>query len=198
MTDFKELAEILENAEEPDERLEAVNSLGILDVPGAARVLVQALRREKDPVVKEAMTNALLMLPAEEVIEEVAVLLSSEEASLRSIAFDVLICKSDEYSARVFETLLQDSDRDTRVMTVHVLGRSKNPLALELLRKTVRLDSDVNVVGAALEYLGEAGDLSDARLVEQCRVRFNHPYIDYIIERVLTRLRGYPEMLAKT
>ncbi|KYH30589.1 HEAT repeat domain-containing protein [Neomoorella mulderi] len=146
-------------------------------------------------MVREAIVGSLLSCDTEEVVQEVAPLLKSEDASQRSMAFDVLAYKADEKALGIFEALLHDADRDVRVMTVHALGRSSCPGVLCLLRKVAVEDQDINVVGAAVEYIGEIGNLGDVELVQQCKQRFDHPYLDFVVERALTRLGESPVKL---
>lgn len=190
MDELTALAERLEKAEDAGGRIDAAYRIAAMGVPGAARVLVQAFACETDPVVREAVLTSLCLCGAEEVVREVAPLLKSEDAALRSMAFEVLAYKGDEKSMEVFEALLREADRDVRVMAVHALGRGTCPGALNLLRKAAAVDQDVNVVGAAIEYLGEMGEPGDAELVEKSRERFGHPYIDFVAERALARLGG--------
>ncbi|MDN5347535.1 MAG: hypothetical protein PWP65_1099 [Clostridia bacterium] len=196
MDELTALTEVLERTEDAGERVDVVCKIAALRAPGSAKVLVQAFARETDLMVRETIVASLLICDTEEVVEEVAPLLKSEDASLRSMAFEVLAYKGDEKCMSIFEALLQEADRDVRVMAVHALGRGTCPGALSLLRKAAAVDQDINVVGAAIEYISEIGEPGDAELVEKCRERFSHPYLDFIVQRALARLRGEFDKIA--
>lgn len=190
------IIEALERAGDVAERVDVVCKIGALGARGTAKALVQAFAREENHVVREAIVGSLLLCDTEEVVKEVAPLLKSEDPVQRSMALEVLMYKVDERALDIFEALLQDTDRDVRVMMVHALGRSRCPESLRLLRKVAAEDQDINVVGAAVEYIGEIGNPDDAELVQKCRERFSHPYLDFVVQRALARLRGELDKIA--
>ncbi|PRR71648.1 HEAT repeat domain-containing protein [Neomoorella humiferrea] len=196
MEELTTFIEEFEKARDVADRINLVCKIGSSGVPGTAKVLVETFAREGDVVVREAIVGSLLSCDTEEVMQEVVPLLKSEDASQRSMAFDVLTYKADEKALGIFEGLLHDADRDVRVMTVHALGRSRCPGVLSLLRKVAAEDEDINVVGAAVEYIGEIGERGDVELVQQCKERFDHPYLDFIVARALIRLGGEPGKIA--
>lgn len=181
--------ELLKGGASAEERIEAAFRLGEEGSPRAIRALVQAYSEEEDPGVREAIVMVLLGADDAEVAREAAPLLKATDAGLRSMAFELLAAKASTKSAEVFAGLLQDPDRDVRAMTVHALGRSRWPGALDMLRRIAAEDPDVNVVGTAIEYIGEAGEAADVALVEQCVGRLKHPFLDFVAERACARLR---------
>jgi HEAT repeat protein len=185
----EELLELLKSGANPEDRIEAALRLGESRAPQAIGALVRAYLGEPDPGVREAIVTILLGADDTEVAREVAPLLKATDAGLRSMAFELLAAKASAKSAEVFAGLLQDPDRDVRAMTVHALGRSRWPGALDMLRRIAAEDPDVNVVGTAIEYIGEAGEAADAALVEQCVERLKHPFLDFVAERACARLR---------
>ncbi|SMB97845.1 HEAT repeat-containing protein [Thermanaeromonas toyohensis ToBE] len=192
MNQLEAIVQELKEAKDPASRLDVVCRIGTSGIPGAAKVLVQAYTKEKDPMVREAIICSLLIGDSQEVVREMACLLKSQQADERSLAVEVLTQKLDDKVSNVIEVLLKDPDRDVRVMTVHILGRSRCPESLSLLRKVIAEDEDINVVGAAMEYIGEMGSTEDVQLIEGCARRFTHPYIHFIVQRATTRLCGEP------
>lgn len=184
------LVQVLETSRDGGEKVDAACRLASLGTAEAAAALARALQREEDPLVREAVIGALLVCDTRAVIAEMATLLRSEDASSRSAAFEVLTYKCDDEVIEIFEQLLQDGDRDVRVMTVHALGRSRYGRSAELFRRVIREDSDVNVVAAAVEYLGEMGEPGDAALIQKALERFQHPYFQWTARRALERLTG--------
>ncbi|HBT47476.1 MAG TPA: hypothetical protein DEA73_06315 [Peptococcaceae bacterium] len=184
------LAQMLETSGDGGEKVDAACRLASFGTAEAAAALARALQREKDPLVREAVIGALLVCDTRAVIAEMATLLRSEDATNRSAAFEVLTYRCDDEVIEIFEQLLQDGDRDVRVMTVHALGRSRCGRSAELFRRVIREDGDVNVVAAAVEYLGEMGEPSDAALIQKALERFRHPYFEWIARRALGRLMG--------
>jgi hypothetical protein len=73
---------------------------------------------------------------------------------------------------------------------IHALGRSRCSRSAELFRGVIREDSDINVVAAAVEYLGEMGGPPDAVLIQEALEKFQHPYLEWTARRALERLAG--------
>lgn len=186
--EWNALTQTLELSPGMEERLDAACRLGGSGMPGTAAVLVRALQREEDPVVREAIIGSLLLCDTEELVSELVHFFKSNNPTHRSVALEILTYKVEDRVIQLFEELLLDSDRDLRVLTVHALGRSKYAGSIDLLRKVVLQDGDINVVGTALEYLGEVGLPEDAALVEDCIKRFRHPYVEFVARRALERL----------
>ncbi|QGP90880.1 HEAT repeat protein [Neomoorella glycerini] len=191
--EYFSLVEALESSPDRAERLNAACRLGSWGAGGTAAILVKALQREQEAVVREAIMGSLLLCDAGEVVQEVAPLLKSDDPTSRSLALEILTCKVEDRAAGVLEQLLQDGDRDVRVLAVHVLGRSRYSGSLDLLRQVVQREEDINVACAALEYIGELGRPGDRPLVESCRQRFRHPYMEFIATKTLQQLQASME-----
>jgi|GEM_PF-2197551 len=193
MGELAELMEAFARACSATERVDVVAKIGTLGTREAVKALVQILAGEQDEMVREAVICSLLICNSEDVAGEVISLLRSEDPLQRSIASEVLTYKIDSRNIELFRELFKDSDRDVRVAAVHILGRSAYPGSLSLLREVAALDPDINVVGAAIEYIGELGSAEDAELLQDCGKRFNHPYLDFVIKRALSCLGVEPD-----
>ncbi|MGB9661738.1 MAG: HEAT repeat domain-containing protein [Moorellaceae bacterium] len=188
--EIKHLSQLLETSTDGEMKIEAISKLAALGNAEAVSILARTLQEEADPLVREAVIGALLVCDTRAVVTEMARLLRSEDPASRSAAFEVLTYKGEEEVMDVFIQLLHDTDRDVRVMAVHALGRSKCIKSAELLRRVIKEDNDVNVVAAAVEYLGEVGEPSDAALILQALPRFRHPYFEWTARRAWERLKG--------
>jgi len=84
---------------------------------------------------------------------------------------------------------LQDSDKDVRLFAVNVLGELKAKWAVELLCRVVEEDDNINVVPAAVEYLGEMSlRRKDGETVQKAAQRFSDPYLEYAVEIALRKM----------
>lgn len=183
------LIQILEASSNREEKVAAACQLGSVGNKEAIQALSRALRKEADPLVREAIIGALLVCDTEAVVEEMAELLKSEDASCRSAAFEILSYKCCDDVIETWEKLLQKEDRDVRITAVHALGRSICSKSAELFRQVILQDEDVNVVAAAIEYLAEIGEPRDAELIRTVMEKFQNPFLEVTARRALKRLK---------
>lgn len=168
--------------------MDAAWRLGAFGSREAVRCLARALQGEQSSLVREAIIGALLGCEPKAVAEEIAALLKSGEASAVSAAMEVLSACCTEESLGVLEGLLRDGDRDVRVSVVHALGKSACTASVDLFRRVIREDTDVNVVAAAVEYLGEVGVPEDAELLRAAEERFKNPFLAFTVRHALEML----------
>jgi HEAT repeat protein len=106
--------------------------------------------------VKEAAANALSKINGQKVIQELILLLHSEEADLRNIAIEIL----QEIGEEVVEPLsllLGDENHDIRKFACDILGNIGSPRAVPYLISALN-DPHINVACAACEALGNIKD----------------------------------------
>ncbi len=187
---MEELGHVLASSPDEGEKMDAAWRLGALGTGEAVRCLAGALKREQSPLVREAITGALLGCEPRAVAEEMAALLKSGEASAVSAAMEVLSACCSEDSLEVLERLLRDENRDVRVSVVHTLGKSNCASGADLFRRVISEDEDVNVVAAAVEYLGEVGEERDAELLRAAAERFKDPFLSFTVRRALEMLEN--------
>lgn len=187
MRDLRELLGLLES-QDAAERLRAAEELGDYPSFEAVSGLVSRLASDECRVVQEACLVSLCRIGTAEVGEEAARLLRSSDAYVRNAAAEILQELGDK-AEHVVRALLCDPDPDVRLLAVRVVGEGYFSGALPLLREVVLTDPDVNVVGSAVEYLGELGGSSqDREAIRQARSRFSNPYLDFAVETALSKM----------
>jgi len=152
------------------------------------KCLVERLTEEKSRLVQEAIVSSLISIGTEVVVERCAELLRSEDAYIRNSALEILQVL-DHKSLTVGRRLLHDPDPEVRIFAVNVLGELRSKEAVELLRRVVDEDKDVNVVAQAVEYLGEVGSRQeDWEAVRKATERFSDPFLSYAVETALKKM----------
>jgi len=96
-----------------DERWTAARTAAAL--PGSVAALGEALAREKSPRVREALLTSLARIATPESVRTVLPLLRSDDALVRTGAYDALLAMKDVAWPHV-AALLQDDDADVRVL----------------------------------------------------------------------------------
>lgn len=105
------LTQALEQSPDVEERLDAACRLGGWGLPGTAAILVKALQREKDPVIREAIAGSLLLCDVEELVTELVPFLTSDEPMLRRLALEILAYKVEDRYPEVLEELLPTANK---------------------------------------------------------------------------------------
>jgi len=187
---LEELSRLIEllNSEDDMERLRAAEELGDHTSSEAVLSLVSCLQKDESRVVQEACVASLCRIGTEEVAEEVAKLLRSSDPYVRNAASEILQLLGDR-AERVVELLLRDPDPDVRALAVRVVGEGQFSSASALLRSVVLDDPDANVVGSAVEYLGEIGGSPEDRdALNAVRARFSDPFLEFAVETALRKM----------
>jgi len=139
---------------DPALRREAAEALGAERILEAVPALTEALR-DWDRGVRDAAAEALIQIGREEVAEAVTPLLGDEDIGTRNLAMDVLV-NLGEAALGPMHRALKDPDPDVRKFAADILGRLRDPRAVEELIRALE-DPDPNVVCAAVEALGHLG-----------------------------------------
>jgi len=170
------------------ERLAALRHLEQQGDETAINALVDLLMHEHNRLVQEAAVAALIRINTPQVAEAMVQLLESTDAWVRNAAVEILQGLG-ETAFDVVRDLLQSSDPDLRLFAVSVLGEAKYRKAISLLQEVVNNDSNVNVVAAAVEYLGEMGGrITDVRCLENVGRRFKDPFLHYAVAEALKKI----------
>ncbi|HHW45056.1 MAG TPA: HEAT repeat domain-containing protein [Desulfotomaculum sp.] len=184
----KKLMDTLSFHPEERERCYAAFDLSGFPQDDVVEYLVKILGEEKSRPVQEAIVTTLITIGTEAVVKGCAELLRSEDAYVRNAAVEIMRLLQ-RTSLGVARKLLRDADQDVRLFAVDVLGELKVKEAVELLRRVVEEDEDINVVAAAVEYLGEMGLRSeDRKAVRKVRERFSDPFLEYAVEEALRKM----------
>jgi len=174
----------------PEERERCYAALDLSGFPqdDVVECLIKRLAEEKSRPVQEAIVSALLAIGTEAVVKRCAELLRSEDAYIRNSAIEILQLLQHT-SLGVVRKLLRDPDPDVRLFAVNVLGELKVKETVELLRRVVEEDENINVVAAAVEYLGEMGLRNeDRKTVQKVAERFSDPFLEYAVEVALRKM----------
>lgn len=179
---------VLTSHPEEKERYCAALDLSDFTQDKVVSCLVERLKEEKSRLVCEAIASSLIRIGTEAVVEHCAELLRSDDPYVRNLALEILQVL-DQRSLAVGRRLLDDPDPEIRIFAVNVLGELRAREAGELLRRVVAEDEDINVVAAAVEYLGELGvGHEDREAVRRAAERFPDPFLTYAVETALKKM----------
>jgi HEAT repeat protein len=171
-----------------EERRHAARRLSIH--PEAAAPLVSRLAEETEPDVREAIATSLSVIGGAQTVEGLIPHLTSDDAALRNTAIEILQHLPADVAERI-DSLLASPEPDLRIFAVNIMEALSHPRIEEWLAGILRGDSDVNVVGAALNLLSEVATESILPVVEEARARFaSEPYIAFVCQAVGKRVRG--------
>ncbi|MGB9887526.1 MAG: HEAT repeat domain-containing protein [Moorellales bacterium] len=191
MADLDDLRQALFDPEER-ERLLAALELRDFPAPEIVELLAQRLAEEPSRVVQEAIVSTLTSVGSREVVRACAGLLDHPDAYVRNAALEILQAL-DHLSLPVARELIGQPDRDLRLFGVRLLGEMKRREAVDLLRRVVESDGDVNVVAEAIEYLGEMGQRrEDREAIMRAAERLAHPYVRFAAEMALMKMGADP------
>lgn len=156
--------------------------------PGAAVSLCQRLELESDNATREAIAGALIQIGGSAVLSGLLPLLRSDDAALRNCAIAIL----KELPADVaphMEALLDDPDPDVRIFVVNVLEALRHPKVEDWLIAVISVDPHVNVVGTALDLLGEVGTEAALPALDAVLNRFPHePFVAFAVAAAVNRI----------
>ena len=162
----------------------------LMDEPKARQPLLDRLGEEQEPIVVEAIFNALSSHCDDELVRELMHKLKSEDAQVRNGAIEVLQNQPGLFANHVNE-LLCDEDPDVRIFAVDVIGAISHADAAQWLHAVVLKDKHINVVGTAVDKLAEVGDSTTLPVLTQVEQRFPHEaYIQFAITCVRHAIQG--------
>lgn len=170
----------------PDDRWSAARRLG--GRPGSAPVLLEALAKEQDPRVREAILTALAKDGGPDAIGGLVGLIRSPDAASRTAALDALATVPAAIESNI-EALLSDPDRDVRILSCDLVRRLPTAKATDVLVALLEREQEVNVCGAAVEVLSEVGDARARPALEACAARFSKDaFLTYAIDVAIRRI----------
>jgi hypothetical protein len=171
-----------------DERWAAARSAH--ELPGSAMALAEALLREPNSRVREAMFNSLVRIATPESVELLVLFVRSDEAHLRTGALDSLRALKGAvwpYLPR----LLADGDADVRLLACELVRKVPDDEASRLLCKLLESEAEPNVCASALEVLAEVGGADALPVLARCEERFRAtPFLAFSIKIAADRIRS--------
>lgn len=158
--------------------------------PDTALALVARLEQEDDKGVRDALFGSLVKIGGVQTAGLVAGLLRSEDASLRGGAVEALKQMRDD-AVPVLDTLLGDSDSDTRLLAVEVTRQWPGPTAIPRLLRVMENDPHVNVCGAAVDVVTELGTQDLLLALAALRVRFaSDEFLVFAVDVACSRIHA--------
>jgi HEAT repeat protein len=155
---------------------------------GAAAPLCAHLAQESDSSVCEAVFTALARIGGTAVVDSLLPLLRSEDTALRNGALEVL-AGMPEVVAPHLQALLHDADADVRTLSICLLSALPQAKVSRWLADVLQHETEVNVVGAALEAAAELAGPEAADAVRCARARFaGDAFIAFAADLVLKRI----------
>jgi HEAT repeat protein len=172
-----------------DQRWMAARALG--DRPDDADALGDALARETDGRVREAILNSLVRIGGARGVGAVLPWLRSDDAGLRTGALDALKAMAGAATAAApqLADLLHDPDPDVRLLACEVVRELPTAQASALLCALLEDEPEVNVCGAAVEALADVAGPEARPVLARCAARFAHePFLLFAIGAASSRI----------
>lgn len=171
---------------DPVQRQAAARSLW--GVEAAASSLCERFSVEDDLPTREALAVALMRTGGQVVVDRLLPLLSSEDAALRNQVIEILQTLPADVAPHM-EKLLDDPDPDVRIFVVNILEALRHPKVEDWLIAVITTDQHVNVVGTALDLLGEVGTGAALSSLHRVRDRFaGEPYVEFAATNAIKRI----------
>jgi len=160
------------------------------DIADSAKVLGEALARERDARVREAIFTSLARISTTECVELVLPFLRSDEAYLRSGALDALRAMK-VVVAPYLQHLLADRDSDVRLLACELARSVPADEATRRLCALLDSEHEPNVCASAIEVLAEIGGAEALPVLARCEERFRAtPFLAFSIKLVADRIRS--------
>jgi HEAT repeat protein len=160
--------------------------------PAAIPSLGEALARERNARVREAIFTALAQIGTPESANVVLPYLRVDDPNTRTGAMDAL--RAMQQASRPYlPELLADPDADVRLLACDLVRHAGGADGPRWLCALIDAEPQANVCAAAVEALGEIADATAAPFLSHCAARFpDDPFLGFAIKIVADRLRGLP------
>jgi hypothetical protein len=144
------------DSENEAERIYAIQDISELNDPRFTVPLINRLRLEQSPPVKESIVLYLKKVECSDIYNDLFQLFRSTDAYLRNAAV-TLFGSDGERAVRFLEKHLDDADKEVRKLILDALYETRSEKAKIVIRAGLHDPSD-NVVITSVEYLGLLGD----------------------------------------
>ena len=156
--------------------------------PDGLALLADALSRESDPRVREAIFTGLARLATPESAAAVMPYLRSDDANLRTGAIDALRAMPQACRPHL-PALLSDNDADVRLLSCELARGQPDEEANRLLCDLLERETERNVCAAAIEVLAEIGRPEALPSLARCGTRFaGDPFIAFSLKVATERI----------
>jgi HEAT repeat protein len=171
-----------------DERWAAARS--VAEVPAGVQALGDALSRERNLRVREAIFTSLARIGTAESVELVLPFLRSDDAHLRTGALDALRAMKGGVEPYMPQ-LLHDHDADVRLLSCELARNLPSEAAAGLLCALLDSELEPNVCASAVEVLAEVGGPEALPVLARCADRFRGtPFLEFSIKITAERIRA--------
>jgi len=173
----------------PDERwLAARAAIDPAAIPG----LGDALSRERDVRVREAIFTALARIATPESAAVVLPYLRRDDANIRTGALDALRAMPQAVQPHI-PALLDDEDPEVRLLACELVRNAGGAEGSGWLCALIETEPQANVCAAAVEVLGEIAGPAAVPSLRRCAERFpDDPFLAFAVKVVADRLRSAP------
>lgn len=176
------------NSESVDARWSAARSLA--KDPSSVGALGDALAKETDARVREALFSSLARIQTSEAISTITPFIRSQDAAVRAAALDALGSIPMAVENQLLK-LLKDPDSDVRLLVCDTVRRLPSLVASRYLSDLLACETQPNVCAAAIEALSEVGDESALPALADCAARFSsEPFLVFSIKIATDRIAG--------
>jgi HEAT repeat protein len=163
-----------------DERWNAARAAA--EAPDGLVMLSEAISRESNPRVREAIFTSLARIRTPQSAEAVLQYLRSDDSNLRTGALDALRAMPDAV-AEYIPRLLKDDDVDVRLLACELARNQPAADAGRMLGEVLATERESNVCAAAIEVLAEAGGPELLPRLAECAARFpNDPFLAFAVK----------------
>jgi HEAT repeat protein len=158
----------------------------------AVPVLSEALARERDARVREAIFTALARIATPESAAVVLPYIRIDDANTRTSALDALRAMP-QVARPHLPGLLADEDPDVRLLACDLVREAGGADGQRWLCAMIESEPQANVCAAAVEVLSEIADAAAQPSLLRCAERFpDDPFLAFAIKVVADRLRAAP------
>jgi HEAT repeat protein len=160
------------------------------DVPASVSALGEALIRETNPRVREAMFTSLARIATPQSVDAVLPFLRSDDAHIRSEALDALQAMKSVVWPRL-AALVRDERSDVRVLACDLVRNMPAGQAVHLFCDLLDSEREPNVCAAAIDALAEIGAPDALPALARCAERFPaDPFLAFSIKIAVDRIRS--------
>ncbi|WP_334030098.1 HEAT repeat domain-containing protein [Alteromonas sp. P256] len=169
----------------------AIRDLGASDT--ADEVFIERLHKETDVTIIEALFSALDKTFSSKTANEMLDLLKSENVQVRNGAIELFQLNPVEFASQI-DNIIDDNDPDIRIFCVDIIGAVAHKEAINWLHKIALTDTNINVVGTALDKLTEVGDGTTLEILPLVAERHaGNSYIEFVINILYQQLGSADE-----
>lgn len=160
------------------------------ELADAVPLLRDALAREANPRVREALFTSLVRLGTPESVETVLPFLHSDDARVRTEACDALAAMASS-AWPWLPALLRDPDPTVRIQACGLVRAMPPDDAVRLLSDLLESESNANVSAAAIDALAEIGGADALSALARCQQRFEAtPFLAFASRVATDRIRA--------